>query len=180
MQFNSWERSIIRVSVLTITKTAPRVKKVTFLSSWTQGRVAKWFRYGGTLGDPSTAPCPEKGAILLWPLTNANRFSQEGQHPLTGQRAANFRLLANQWDERRLVKQWRHAAALWGEVCATQVLPMRVGPFAFRYQENGATPCQYIDTTRKAIDCARTLPLTVFLQQPFRPVLSKLPKRRQI
>ena len=37
--------------------------------------------------------------------------------------------------------------------CATQVLPMGVGPFAFRYQGNGATPCQYIDTTRKAIDC---------------------------
>jgi len=29
---------------------------------------------------------------------------------------------------------WRNditAAALWGEVCATQVLPVRVGPFAF-------------------------------------------------
>jgi len=34
------------------------------------------------------------------------------------------------------------------------VLPMGVGPFAFRYQGNGGTPCQYIDTTRKAIDCA--------------------------
>jgi len=32
---------------------------------------------------------------------------QEGQHPLTGQRAANFKLLANQRDERRLVTQWR-------------------------------------------------------------------------
>jgi len=30
---------------------------------------------------------------------------QEGQHPLTGQRAANFRLLANQRAERRLVTQ---------------------------------------------------------------------------
>ena len=29
-------------------------------------------------------------------------------------------------------------------------------------QWNGATPCRYIDTTRKAIDCATTLPLTVF------------------
>jgi len=48
-------------------------------------------------------------------------------------------------------------------VCATQVLPMRVGPFAIRYQGNGATPCQYIDTTRKAIDCTTTLPLTVFI-----------------
>jgi len=45
---------------------------------------------------------------------------------------------------------------------ATQVLPMRVVPFAFRYQGNRATPCQYIDTTRKAIDCASTLRLRVF------------------
>jgi len=44
-----------------------------------------------------------------------------------------------------------------------QVLPMRVGPFAFGYQGNEATPCQYIDTTRKAIDCARALPLRVFI-----------------
>jgi len=28
---------------------------------------------------------------------------------------------------------------------------------------NGATPSQYIDTTRKAIDCATTLPLRVFI-----------------
>ena len=59
-----------------------------------------------------------------------------------------------------------------------------VVPFAFRYQGNGATPYQYIDTTRKAIDCATTLPLTFLynetLQQTFRPLLSKLSKRRQI
>ena len=42
------------------------------------------------------------------------------------------------------------------------MLSMRVAPFAFRYQANGTNPCQYIDTTRKAIDCATTLPLTVF------------------
>ena len=47
-------------------------------------------------------------------------------------------------------------------MCATQVLPMGVGIFAFKYQWNGANPCQYIDTTRKAIDCATTLPLTAF------------------
>jgi len=46
--------------------------------------------------------------------------------------------------------------------CATQVLPMPVGPFAFRYQGNTATPSQYVDTTRKAIDCATTLPLRIF------------------
>jgi len=38
-----------------------------------------------------------------------------------------------------------------------------VSLFAFRYQGNGAIPCQYIDTTRKAIDCATTLPLAVFI-----------------
>jgi len=40
---------------------------------------------------------------------------------------------------------------------------MLVCPFAFRYQGNGATSCQYVDTTGKAIDCATTLPLTVFI-----------------
>ena len=43
---------------------------------------------------------------------------QEGQHPLTGQRAANFRLQANQWAERRLVTQWRHGCrAMRRSVC---------------------------------------------------------------
>ena len=45
-------------------------------------------------------------------------YIQEGQHPLTGQRAANFRLLANQWAERRLVTQWRHGCrAMRRNVC---------------------------------------------------------------
>ena len=44
---------------------------------------------------------------LAWAVS-FHETVQEGQHPLTGQRAANFRLLANQWAERRLVTQWRH------------------------------------------------------------------------
>jgi len=51
----------------------------------------------------------------------------------------------------------------------------------------GSSPCRYIDTTRKAVDCATTLPLSVFnflynetLQQTFRPLLTKLSKRQQI
>ena len=54
-----------------------------------------------------------------------------------------------------------------------------VGPFAFRYQGNGATPWQHIDTTRKAIDCPTTLPFLYneTLQQTFRPLLLKLSKR---
>jgi len=35
-------------------------------------------------------------------------YLQESQHPLTWQHAANFRLLANQWAEHRLVTQWHH------------------------------------------------------------------------
>ena len=47
------------------------------------------------------------------------------------------------------------------------VFTMRVAPFAFRYQENGATPCQYIDTTRKANWLHYNLPLTVFISWNF-------------
>jgi len=36
---------------------------------------------------------------------HAHEYEEEGQHPLTGQCAANFRLLANQAAERRLVTQ---------------------------------------------------------------------------
>jgi len=43
--------------------------------------------------------------ILNPPLYVPMQKKQEGQHPLTGQRAANFRLLANQRAERRLVTQ---------------------------------------------------------------------------
>jgi len=51
-------------------------------------------------------------------------------------------------------------------VSATQVLPIGVGPFAFRYQGNGAAPCQNIDTTRKAIYCATSLPLRLLNNEP--------------
>ena len=55
---------------------------------------------------------------------------------------------------------------------------MRDAAFAFIYQGNGATPCQYIDTTRKATDCATTLCWQFLynetLQQTSRPLLSKL------
>ena len=97
-----------------------------------------------------------------WTVCDFLLVIQEGHHPLTEQRAANFRLLANQWAERRLVTQWRHGCrAMRRSVCNAGA--SNGGRFfAFRYQGNGATTCQYIDTTRKAIDCATTLPLRVF------------------
>ena len=111
-------------------------------------------------------------------------FKQEGQHPLTGQRAANFRLLANQWAERRLVIQWRHGCRSMRRSMCNAGACNGVGPFAFRYQGKGATPCQYIDNTRKAVDCVKLCRWDFLcnetLQQTFRPLLSKLTKRRQI
>jgi len=39
---------------------------------------------------------PEIGSALSCQFSCFHWYIQEGQHPLTGQRAANFRLLANQ------------------------------------------------------------------------------------
>ena len=61
--------------------------------------------------------------ILEVKITGQSSLSQdeqEGQHPLTGRRAANFRLLANHCAERRLVTQWRHGCrAMRRSVCNT-------------------------------------------------------------
>ena len=50
--------------------------------------------------------------------------------------------------------------ALQGKMCKTRCLQEGVCHLEPRFQEEGVVPCQYIDTTRKAIDCATTLPLT--------------------
>jgi len=58
-------------------------------------------------------------ALLLSASTRrATLLGTRRQHPLTGYRAANYRLLANQWAERRLVTQWRHGCrAMRRNVC---------------------------------------------------------------
>jgi len=68
--------------------------------------------------------------------------------------------------------------ALQGKRVKTRCLHEGVGHLEPRFQGKGSSPCQYIYTTRKAIDCAIILPLTFFLyietlQQTFRPVLSQ-------
>ena len=45
----------------------------------------------------------------------------------------------------------------------TRSLQEWVGHFEAKFQGEGVVLCQYIDTTRKAIDCAKTLPLTLFI-----------------
>jgi len=88
---------------------------------------------------------------------------QEGQHPLTWQRAANFRLLANQWAERRLVTLWFHGCrAMRRSVCNAHT-SNGCRSLCGQMSRERSYPCQYIDTTRKAIDCTTTLPLTVLL-----------------
>jgi len=63
------------------------------------------------------------------------------------------------------------AAALWGKICATQVLPMQVSPFAFRYQGKGATPCQ-LERQLIALQLCRWEVLhNETSQQTFRPLL---------
>jgi len=85
-------------------------------------------------------------------------------HPATSHHAALMK------SDIRILTGLSHSISGFGKnsiltsLCATHALEMGgVGPFAFRYQGNGATACQYIDTTRKAINCATTLSLTVFI-----------------
>jgi len=52
---------------------------------------------------------------------------------------------------------------LQGKMCQNSLPSGGVGHLELRFQGKGSSPCQYIDTTRKAIDCAITLPLTVFI-----------------
>jgi len=45
----------------------------------------------------------------------------------------------------------------------TRCLQEGVSQIEPRFQGKGSSPCQYIDTARKTIDCAATVPLTVFI-----------------
>jgi len=84
---------------------------------------------------------------------------QEGQHPLTGQRAANFRLLANQWAERRLVTQWRHGcrAMRWSMCNAGAFNAGRSLCVQISRERSYPLPIYWCDS--KTIDCATTLPM---------------------
>ena len=54
------------------------------------------------------------------------------------------------------------AEALQGKMCQKSLPSGGVSHLESRFQGEGVVPRQYIDTTRKAIDCATTLLLTVF------------------
>jgi len=114
-----------------------------------------------------TSACMEQVWIMWCTLLKIYRQRQpnqwqEGQHPLTGQCAANFRLLANHWAERRLVTQWRHGRrAMRRSVCNAGA--SNAGrSLCVQILKERSYPCLYIDTTRKVIDCATTLPLSFY------------------
>jgi len=91
------------------------------------------------------------------------KISQEGQHPLTGQHAANFRLLANQWEECRLVTQWRHGCrAIRRSECTTCI---QWGSIPLRSDIKGMElpPANILIPLERQYDCATTLPLTIFI-----------------
>jgi len=111
---------------------------------------------------------------------------QEGQHPLTWQRAANFRLLANQWAERRLVTQWRHGcramrpslgnvgASNAGRSLCVQISREWIYPLSIYWYHSKGNWLRYNFAADSFFLYNETL------QQTFRPVLSKLFKIRQI
>jgi len=55
------------------------------------------------------------------------------------------------------------AETLPGKMCQNSLPSGGVGHLEPRFQGEGSSPCQYIETTRKAIDSATTLPLKVFI-----------------
>ena len=117
------------------------------------------------------------------PIKHTAQVWQEGRHPLTGQRAANFSLLANQWAERRLVTQWHHGCrAMRRSVCNAGA------------SNGGRSLCVQISRERSYLlqiywyhskgnwlryNLRGQFLYNGTLQQTFRPLLSKLSKRRQ-
>jgi len=53
--------------------------------------------------------------------------------------------------------------ALQGKMCQNALPSGGGGSVSAKMSGEGVVPCQYIDTTRKAFDCATTLLLTVFI-----------------
>jgi len=113
-------------------------------------------------------------------------YLQEGQHPLTGQRACNFRLLANQWAERRLVTQWRHCCWPMRQSVCNAWRCFQCGSVPLRSDIKGTElpPASILIPLERQLSalqlCRWQFLYNETLQQTFRPLLLKLSKRRQI
>ena len=131
--------------------------------------------------------------LWLWHHFLGKIVIQEGQHPLTGQRAANFRLLANKWSERRLVTQCHGCRAMRRSVCnagasnasrslCVQISRERSYPLPIYWYHSKGNFYLFLflkSLIALQLGCWQFL-YNETLQQTFRPVLSKLSKRRQI
>ena len=53
--------------------------------------------------------------------------------------------------------------ALHGKMCQNSLPSGGGGSVRAKISREGSSPCQHIDITRKAFDCATTLPLAVFI-----------------
>jgi len=149
-------------------------QKRNFWTSWCKGRLTKADTPTIWLGATPSGLT----SVHLYHLDNkpVDIFLQEGQHTLTGQRAANFRLLANQWAERRLVTQRRHGCrAMRRNVCNAG---------ASRYQGMEQPPANILIPLERQLSalqfCRWQFIYNETLQQTFRPLSSKLSKRWQI
>ena len=134
---------------------------------------------------PLIIPSQQLVAYTLLKAYITDKWKQEGHHLLTGQCAANFRLLANQWAESRLVTQWRHGCrAMRRSVCNAgasdggQSLCIQISRERSYPHANILIPLE-----RQLIAlqlCRWQLLYNETLQQTFCPLLSKLSKKRQI
>jgi len=110
---------------------------------------------------------------------------QEGQHLLTGQRTAvNFRLLANQWAEHRLVTQWRHGCRAKAKCVQRRCFQCGSVPLDSDIKGTELPPANIlIPLERQWIAlqlCHGQFLYNETLQQTSRPLLLKLSQRRQI
>jgi len=97
---------------------------------------------------------PTQAVQIFGNISTALGTSAIHWHPLTGERAANFRLLANQWAERRLVHAMTSRLPRYEAKCVQRrcfLCGSVPTPFAFRHQGNGATPSQLIPLERQLI-----------------------------
>ena len=117
---------------------------------------------------------------------NDLRLQQEGQHPLTGQRAANFRLLYGQPVSRTEASDAMTSRLPRYEAKCVQRRCFQCGSVPLRSHIKGTElpPANILIPLERQLialqPCRSDLLYNETLQQTFRPLLSKLSKKRQI
>jgi len=126
-----------------------------------------------------TVICPVCDVGVLWPngWTDQDTRRQDSAPPIS----------RNWPTSKPNTGKWRNdvtGAALWREVCATQVLPMGVGPLRSDIKGKELPPANILIPLERQLTalqpCRWQFLHKETLQQTFRPLLSKLSKRRQI